>query len=78
MVIQTKMRYLLQKQILSDPANPYSISKVGHDLMSQYYHKAYGMKIITTRMFSHEGARRGKQFNYPRLPSDSKKREVKG
>ena len=43
-------------------ANPYSISKVGHDLMSQYYHKAYGMKIIITRMFSHEGARRGKQF----------------
>jgi len=44
------------------PANPYSISKVGHDLMSQYYHKAYDMKIITTRMFSHEGARRGKEF----------------
>jgi GDP-mannose 4,6-dehydratase len=43
-------------------ANPYSISKVGHDLMSQYYHKAFGMKIIITRMFSHEGARRGKQF----------------
>jgi len=43
-------------------ANPYSISKVGHDLMSQYYNKAYGMKIIITRMFSHEGARRGKQF----------------
>ena len=43
-------------------ANPYSISKVGHDLMSQYYRKAYGMKIITTRMFSHEGARRGKEF----------------
>tara|TARA_R100000995_G_scaffold84812_1_gene64978 strand:- start:4067 stop:5035 length:969 start_codon:yes stop_codon:yes gene_type:complete len=44
------------------PANPYSISKVGHDLMSQYYHKAYDMKIIITRMFSHEGARRGKEF----------------
>jgi len=43
-------------------ANPYSISKVGHDLMSQYYYNAYGMKIIITRMFSHEGARRGKQF----------------
>ena len=43
-------------------ANPYSISKVGHDLMSQYYHKAYGMKIIVTRMFSHEVARRGKEF----------------
>ena len=44
------------------PANPYSISKVGHDLMSQYYHKAYDMKVIITRMFSHEGKRRGKQF----------------
>jgi len=43
-------------------ANPYSISKVGHDLMSQYYHKAYDMKIIVTRMFSHEGKRRGKRF----------------
>ena len=44
------------------PANPYSISKVGHDLMSQYYYKAYGVKVIVTRMFRHEGARRGKQF----------------
>jgi GDP-mannose 4,6-dehydratase len=43
-------------------ANPYSISKVGHDLMSQYYHKAYGIRIVITRMFSHEGARRGKMF----------------
>jgi len=44
------------------PANPYSISKVGHDLMSQYYHKAYDMKVIITRMFSHEGSRRDKRF----------------
>jgi GDP-mannose 4,6-dehydratase len=43
-------------------ANPYSISKVGHDLMSQYYYSAYDMKVITTRMFSHEGKRRGKLF----------------
>ncbi len=43
-------------------ANPYSISKVGHDLMSQYYASAYDMKIIITRMFSHEGKRRGKMF----------------
>ena len=43
-------------------ANPYSISKVGHDLMSQYYYSAYGLKVIITRMFSHEDARRGKQF----------------
>tara|TARA_Y100000034_G_scaffold123229_1_gene169710 strand:+ start:2055 stop:3062 length:1008 start_codon:yes stop_codon:yes gene_type:complete len=43
-------------------ANPYSISKVGHDLMSQYYAKAYDMKVIITRMFSHEGSRRDKRF----------------
>ncbi len=43
-------------------ANPYSISKVGHDLMSQYYAKAFDMKVIITRMFSHEGKRRGKRF----------------
>jgi GDP-D-mannose dehydratase len=43
-------------------ANPYSISKVGHDLMSQYFYKAYGLKVIVTRMFSHEGSRRGKEF----------------
>lgn len=43
-------------------ANPYSISKVGHDFMSRYYYDAFGLKVITTRMFSHEGARRGKAF----------------
>ena len=30
--------------------------------MSQYYAKAFDMKVIITRMFSHEGARRGKRF----------------
>jgi len=43
-------------------ANPYSISKVGHDFISRYYYDAYKLKVITTRMFSHEGARRSKEF----------------
>ena len=43
-------------------ANPYSISKVAQDLMSQYYYQAFGLRVIITRMFSHEGKRRGKQF----------------
>jgi GDPmannose 4,6-dehydratase len=30
--------------------------------MSQYYAKAFDMRVIITRMFSHEGARRGKRF----------------
>jgi len=43
-------------------ANPYSISKVGQDFIGRYYYDAYGLKVITTRMFSHEGARRGNKF----------------
>lgn len=43
-------------------ANPYSISKVGQDLMGQFYCQAYQLKVITTRMFSHEGKFRDKRF----------------
>ena len=44
------------------PASPYSISKVGADLLSKFYFEAYGMKTLTTRMFSHTGPRRGEVF----------------
>lgn len=60
--IPTKDEVPITEENYIRPANPYSISKVGHDLMSQYYHKAFGMKVIITRMFSHEGKRRGKRF----------------
>lgn len=43
-------------------SNPYGISKVGADLFGQFYYNAYGLKVITTRMFSHTGKRRGKYF----------------
>ena len=45
------------------PASPYAISKVGTDMFAKYYHEAFGMKIITTRMFTHTGPRRGDGFN---------------
>jgi len=60
--IPTKDEVPITEENYIRPANPYSISKVGHDLMSQYYHKAFDMKVIITRMFSHEGKRRGKRF----------------
>jgi GDPmannose 4,6-dehydratase len=41
------------------PASPYAISKVGTDLIGRYYGEAYGMKAVTTRMFTHTGPRRG-------------------
>lgn len=45
------------------PASPYAISKVGTDLLGRYYAEAYGMKIVTTRMFTHTGPRRGDVFH---------------
>ena len=44
------------------PASPYAISKVGTDLVGRYHAEAYGQKIITTRMFTHTGPRRGDVF----------------
>jgi GDPmannose 4,6-dehydratase len=44
------------------PASPYAISKVGTDLVGRYYAEAYNMTIITTRMFTHTGPRRGDVF----------------
>jgi GDPmannose 4,6-dehydratase len=45
------------------PASPYAISKVGTDLLGRYYAEAYGMTIMTTRMFTHTGPRRGDVFS---------------
>jgi GDP-mannose 4,6-dehydratase len=44
------------------PASPYAISKAGTDLVGRFYAEAYGMKIMTTRMFTHTGPRRGDVF----------------
>lgn len=44
------------------PASPYAISKVGTDLLGRYYAEAFGMTVMTTRMFTHTGPRRGDVF----------------
>ncbi len=44
------------------PASPYAISKVGTDLLGRFYAEAYGMAVMTTRMFTHTGPRRGDVF----------------
>lgn len=44
------------------PASPYAISKVGTDLVGRFYAEAYGLKAMTTRMFTHTGPRRGEVF----------------
>lgn len=45
------------------PASPYAISKVGTDLAGRFYAEAYHMKVMTTRMFTHTGPRRGDVFH---------------
>jgi GDP-mannose 4,6-dehydratase len=44
------------------PASPYAISKVGTDLVGRYHAEAYKQKVMTTRMFTHTGPRRGDVF----------------
>lgn len=44
------------------PASPYSISKIGTDLIGRFHAEAYGQKVVVTRMFTHTGPRRGDVF----------------
>lgn len=44
------------------PASPYSISKIGTDLIGRFHAEAYGQKVMVTRMFTHTGPRRGDVF----------------
>jgi GDPmannose 4,6-dehydratase len=44
------------------PASPYAISKVATDLLGRYYAEAFDMNVVTTRMFTHTGPRRGDVF----------------
>ncbi len=44
------------------PASPYAISKIGADLIARFHADAYGQKVISTRMFTHTGPRRGDVF----------------
>lgn len=44
------------------PLSPYAVSKVGQEMLGYQYYKSYGLKIILTRAFNHEGPGRGEQF----------------
>lgn len=42
------------------PINPYAASKAAQDMICITYHASYGMDIVRTRAFNHEGPRRDK------------------
>ena len=44
------------------PLSPYAVSKVGQDMLAYQYSQSYGLKVIRTRAFNHEGPRRGEVF----------------
>tara|TARA_Y100000592_G_scaffold30536_2_gene48634 strand:+ start:36811 stop:37824 length:1014 start_codon:yes stop_codon:yes gene_type:complete len=52
----------IHEDVQFHPASPYAISKVGTDLIGRFYAEAYGLKVMTTRMFTHTGPRRGDVF----------------
>lgn len=57
-----KEKLPIDEECTFHPASPYAISKVGTDLIGRYYGEAYDMKVMTTRMFTHTGPRRGDVF----------------
>ena len=52
----------IHEDVRFHPASPYAISKVGTDLIGRFYAEAYDMCVMTTRMFTHTGPRRGDVF----------------
>ena len=44
------------------PLSPYAVSKVTQDLLGYQYFKSYGLPIVRSRAFNHEGPRRGDVF----------------
>ena len=57
-----KSKLPIDEECTFHPASPYAISKVGTDLLGRFYAEAYQMKVMTTRMFTHTGPRRGDVF----------------
>lgn len=44
------------------PLSPYGVSKVSQDMLGYQYNQSYGMNVVVTRAFNHEGPRRGDVF----------------
>jgi GDP-4-dehydro-6-deoxy-D-mannose reductase len=44
------------------PLSPYAVSKVSQDLMGYQYFESYGLPVVRSRAFNHEGPRRGDVF----------------
>lgn len=52
-------------QTLLNPVNPYAVTKIAQDLIGFVYWKSFGLNVIRTRAFNHEGPRRHFVFGIP-------------
>jgi GDP-4-dehydro-6-deoxy-D-mannose reductase len=50
---------------LLNPVNPYAVTKIAQDLIGFVYWKSFGVNVIRTRAFNHEGPRRHFVFGIP-------------
>ncbi len=55
----------IREETVLRPVNPYAVSKIAQDLIGFVYFKSYGLNIIRTRAFNHEGPRRDYVFGVP-------------
>jgi len=55
----------INEETILRPVNPYAVSKVAQDLIGFVYYKSYGLNVIRTRAFNHEGPRRDYVFGVP-------------
>lgn len=52
----------IKPETMMRPVNPYAVSKIAQDLIGLVYQQSYGIKVIRTRAFNHEGPRRERVF----------------
>ena len=53
----------INENTLIRPVNPYAVSKVAQDYIGYVYFRSYGLNVIRTRAFNHEGPRRDNVFD---------------
>jgi GDP-4-dehydro-6-deoxy-D-mannose reductase len=55
----------ITEETIMHPVNPYAVTKIAQDLIGYVYYQSYGINVIRTRAFNHEGPRRDKVFGIP-------------
>lgn len=55
----------ITEETVMRPVNPYAVSKIAQDLIGYVYFRSYGLNVIRTRAFNHEGPRRDNVFGIP-------------